>query len=291
MQSLVFGAVAQSQLAGVDMSDPRRAQPPVSLKQIRSMAQGPGAAHVQGMDPARRANLPAENRQQDERRLNQLKGIKKEMSSMFRPTDYARRITDFEDGLIAMELQPQPNDPEHELRDMNGEETDGPVQEPATGAGPWGGGGGGGGPWGFGGASAPGFFGGMGADTAAGGSALPQQMPQAPPAWGAAPGMWGQPAAPQAFGATSQPQAGGMPSFAPFAPSALPPMQPAQQPAPQRQQLQAPAPPRAAQQTAQPLPQPAQALQPQQPPPQQPRAAGMVRVNGQATPQVEGQPK
>ena len=28
---------------------------------------------------------------------------------MFRPSNYARAITDFEDGLISMELQPQPN--------------------------------------------------------------------------------------------------------------------------------------------------------------------------------------
>jgi len=54
---------------------------------------------------------------------------------MFHPSDYARRITDFEDGLISMELQPQPNDPEHELRDMNGDDADVPAQDPATGPG------------------------------------------------------------------------------------------------------------------------------------------------------------
>ena len=47
-------------------------------------------------------------------------------------------ITDFEDGLISMELQPQPNDPEHELRDMNGDDADSTAQEPPSGANPWG---------------------------------------------------------------------------------------------------------------------------------------------------------
>ena len=64
---------SRAQLDKARNPPPRRAQPPVSLKQIRSMAQGPGAAHMQGMDPAqnllRRKRLPALRRQQRLRHL------------------------------------------------------------------------------------------------------------------------------------------------------------------------------------------------------------------------------
>jgi len=181
----------------VDATDPRRAQPPISLTQIRTMAKSSGGAHG-SRDENRHASLAVENKNQDMQRANQLKGIKKEISSMFRPSDYARRITDFEDGLIAMELQPQPNDPEHELRDMNGDDAESPVLEPAIGVGSWSTAGSL--PWGLGG-SAPVSY---GTGVGPAGAALSVQLPGTPPAgWGGAPGIGGLPVSPQSLGVGS----------------------------------------------------------------------------------------
>jgi hypothetical protein len=117
---------------GVDPMDPRRQKPPITLQQIRTMNGNPtvraraapnspsprltracGRSQRSG-DPAshKMAGAPEVSRQQDQRRAGQVKSVRHEVSSMFRHSDYPRRMTDLEDALISMELMPRQNDPQ-----------------------------------------------------------------------------------------------------------------------------------------------------------------------------------
>jgi len=130
-------AAAQSGIYGVDPGDPRRQRPPITLQQIRTMngnptvtcrpespAQTPHPVFLRltcawrrlqrSGDPAnhKMAAVPEVSRQQDQRRMGQVKSVRHEVSSMFRHSDYPRRMTDLEDALISMELRPRTNDPQ-----------------------------------------------------------------------------------------------------------------------------------------------------------------------------------
>ena len=116
-----------SSYRGVDAGDPRRSKPPITLQQIRSIA----GTHVRGEQDGSRPTAPGAAQAQDARRSGQLRNVRKEMSDMFRHSEYARHETDMVDLLIGAQLAPKEHDPEGELADMNGDQPDGP---PAGGA-------------------------------------------------------------------------------------------------------------------------------------------------------------
>ena len=118
---------AGSSYRGVDAGDPRRSKPPITLQQIRSIA----GTHVRGEQDGSRPTAPGAAQAQDARRSGQLRNVRKEMSDMFRHSEYARHETDMVDLLIGAQLAPKEHDPEGELADMNGDQPDGP---PAGGA-------------------------------------------------------------------------------------------------------------------------------------------------------------
>lgn len=110
--AVALAALAQPgsyHIAGADAGDPRRMRPPITLSQIRTMNGNPTRT---ASDPAALPIGADASRRQDERRSGQVRSVRHEMSSMFRHSDYARRITDLEDSLISLELRPHPNDPE-----------------------------------------------------------------------------------------------------------------------------------------------------------------------------------
>ena len=118
---------AGSSYRGVDAGDPRRSKPPITLQQIRSIA----GTHVRGEQDGSRPTAPGAAQAQDARRSGQLRNVRKEMSDMFRHSEYARardRHGRPADRRAARGLE---HDPEGDFADMNGDQPDGP---PAGGA-------------------------------------------------------------------------------------------------------------------------------------------------------------
>ena len=93
---------AGSSYRGVDAGDPRRSKPPITLQQIRSIA----GTHVRGEQDGSRPTAPGAAQAQDARRSGQLRNVRKEMSDMFRHSEYARHETDMVDLLIGAQLPP-----------------------------------------------------------------------------------------------------------------------------------------------------------------------------------------